>query len=62
MATRKMIDCRKIPSQTHCSVSISGTEEEIIPLAMYHAVAHHQEKDGPELREQIRGSMGEARD
>jgi Protein of unknown function (DUF1059) len=57
MADRKVADCRKFPSEKPCSVTISGTEEEVMTVATQHAVASHGEEDTPELREQIRGLL-----
>ncbi len=51
---RKIIDCRLYPSEKNCSVAISGTEQEILDLAVHHAVATHGHKDTPELRKQLR--------
>jgi predicted small metal-binding protein len=53
--TRKFIDCREFPSDTHCSVAISAdTEDELVQVAAQHAVAVHQHQDTPELRQQLR--------
>ena len=58
MATsRKMIDCRRIPSERNCSVTISGTEDEVLTLAVRHAVEEHGHADTPELREQLRAAL-----
>jgi hypothetical protein len=57
MGERKVIDCRKLPSETGCTVTISGKEEEVLPLAVYHAVTVHGHKDAPELREQLRDML-----
>lgn len=54
MGERKVIDCRKLPSESDCTVTISGKEDEVLPLAVYHAVTVHGHKDTPELREQLR--------
>lgn len=54
MDKRKTIDCRNYPSDMNCTVTISGREKEIIPLAVHHAVTVHGHKDTPELRKQIR--------
>ncbi len=51
---RKVIDCRQFPSEKNCTLAISGTEEEVLELAVMHAVTHHGHKNTPELREQIR--------
>lgn len=52
---RKYIDCREFPSESHCSVAISAdSEKELEEAAVQHAVALHQHKDSPELRQQLR--------
>ena len=52
--SRKMMDCRRMPSERGCSVTIAGTEEEVLTLAVRHAVEEHGHADTPELREQLR--------
>lgn len=54
---RKVADCREFPSENNCSLTISGTEEEVLAAATEHAVSAHGHSDTPELREQIRGMM-----
>jgi len=54
---RKVADCRLFPSEKNCSLTISGTEEEVLTVAMQHAVASHGHKDSPELRQQIRSML-----
>jgi predicted small metal-binding protein len=56
---RKMIDCRKVPSEVNCTLSIAGTEEEVLDAAVAHAVAKHNHADTPELREMIRSGLEE---
>lgn len=55
--TRKVIDCRQFPAEKPCSIAISGTEEEVINLAVMHAGTVHGHADSPELREQIRSML-----
>lgn len=50
---RVVADCRKMPSEKNCSVTIEGTKEEVLPLAVYHVVNDHGHEDTPELREDI---------
>jgi hypothetical protein len=57
MEGRKMTDCRKMPSESGCSLTIAGTEEEVVRAAAEHACSVHGEKDTPELRELIRSSL-----
>lgn len=53
--TRKFIDCREFPSDTHCTVAISAdSEEELLQAAVEHAVSVHHHDDTPELRRQLR--------
>jgi predicted small metal-binding protein len=56
-ASRKMIDCRRMPSERNCSLTISGTEEEVLAIAVRHAVQEHGHTDSPELREKLRGAL-----
>jgi len=51
---RKFADCRLFPSEMKCSLYIAGTEEEVLKVAMRHAVEEHGHKKSPELRDQIR--------
>jgi predicted small metal-binding protein len=51
---RKVADCREYPSESNCTLTISGEEEEVVRAATDHAVSVHGHTDGPELREQIR--------
>jgi hypothetical protein len=60
MSQRKTIDCRLYPSDKSCTLSIEGTEEEVLDLAMLHAVTAHGHTDGPELREQLRVLLKDA--
>ncbi|MFE6663291.1 DUF1059 domain-containing protein [Streptomyces sp. NPDC057697] len=55
--TRKIADCRKHPSVSHCSLTIAGEEDEVVRAATDHAVAVHEHTDSPELREQIRAML-----
>jgi hypothetical protein len=54
---RKVADCRLMPSEKNCSVTISGTEEEVMMVAVRHAVNEHGHKDTPEFREQVRSML-----
>jgi predicted small metal-binding protein len=57
---RKYIDCRLFPSDSNCSIAISGdTEDEVVEAAAQHAVAVHKHQDSPQLRQQIRASIKE---
>jgi hypothetical protein len=50
---RKVADCRDFPSETGCTLTISGTQSEVIQAAAEHAVSTHGHTDGPELRKEI---------
>ena len=60
-STRKVVDCRRFPSDTNCSLTISGTEEEVLDAATQHAASRHGHENTPELREQIRRDLQEER-
>jgi hypothetical protein len=55
--TRKVVDCRDFPSETNCTLTISGREMEVLQAASEHAVSTHGHVDGPELRKQIHTMM-----
>ena len=38
---RKVIDCRRFPAEKPCSIAISGSEEEVLDLAVLHATNVH---------------------
>lgn len=58
--TRKMIDCRKIPSENNCSLTIAGTESEVLDAAVAHAISAHGHPDSPDLREMVRSGLEDA--
>jgi predicted small metal-binding protein len=51
---RKMADCRRFPSESNCSLTIVGEEDEVVRAAAEHAASVHGHEDTPEMREQIR--------
>ena len=51
---RKVADCRLYPSENGCTLTIEGTEEEVLEAATQHAVTAHGHTNSPELREQLR--------
>ena len=57
--TRKVIDCRNFPTDKNCSLAISGTEEEVLDLAVLHASTVHGHENTTELREQIRSMLSD---
>jgi predicted small metal-binding protein len=59
MAARKVVDCRLFPSENNCTLTIAGTEDEVLKAAMEHAVSSHGHADTPEFREQLRSAMQE---
>ncbi|MFP5345951.1 MAG: DUF1059 domain-containing protein [Actinomycetes bacterium] len=58
--TRKMIDCRAVPNEVGCTLTIAGQEEEVLDAATAHAVSRHGHLDSPELREQLRAALTDA--
>ena len=57
---RKFIDCREYPSEMNCTVAFSAdSDEELLEVAVQHAVQVHHHKDSPELRQQIRNLFKE---
>lgn len=54
---RKVADCRTMPSESNCTLTISGEEEEVVRAASEHAVSVHGHEDGEELRRQVRSML-----
>jgi hypothetical protein len=54
---RKVADCRDYPSESHCTLTISGEENEVLAAAKDHAIKVHKHEDTPELTDQIRGLL-----
>lgn len=57
MTERKVIDCQKVGQVSDCTLSIAGTEQEVMETAVLHAIHHHGHQDTPELRDMIRRHM-----
>jgi predicted small metal-binding protein len=55
--TRRTLDCRSMPSDSNCTVQISGEEDEVLELAVAHAVSAHGHTDTPELRDGMRAGL-----
>jgi predicted small metal-binding protein len=52
---RKFIDCRDYPSDIKCTVALSAdSEQELLEVAVQHAVATHGHSDTPQLREMLK--------
>ena len=54
---RKVADCRTMPSQFACSLTISGGEDEVVQAAVDHAVADHKHERSPDLVHGVRSSL-----
>ena len=53
--TRKYMDCRELPSESKCTVTLSAdSDEELMEAAVQHAVAVHHHQDTAELRRQLK--------
>ena len=57
---RKFIDCRQFPSDKNCTLAISGAEDEVLDLAIIHAIVSHGHNDPYELRKQLRSVLKDA--
>ena len=59
---RKTIDCSSMPSKDHCTVMISGEEDEVLELAAAHAIGAHGHTDDAELRDGLRAALRDERE
>jgi Protein of unknown function (DUF1059) len=54
---RKVADCRDFPSETGCTLTIAGTESEVLDAALHHAITVHGHEDTPEVRDWLRENL-----
>jgi predicted small metal-binding protein len=54
---RKVADCRDFPSESGCTLAISGEEEEVVLAATEHAVSVHGHEDTDEVRAWLRENL-----
>lgn len=57
--TRKVLDCRAVPSESQCSLTITGEEDEVVRAACRHAADVHGHTDDDELRRELRGQLSD---
>ena len=55
--SRMTIDCRAVPSESCCSLTISGEEDDVLRAATAHAIDVHGHTDGEELRAGLRAAL-----
>jgi predicted small metal-binding protein len=55
--SRKIADCRDYPSDSGCTLTIAGEEDEVLEAAVQHAIAQHGHEAGPELRNWLRDNL-----
>ncbi len=58
-SNRKSIDCRSFPNEFGCTLTISGSTNEVLKVALRHAIEEHGHKDTPELRKQLKTLLKE---
>jgi hypothetical protein len=54
---RVIADCRRFPSDSKCSLTIIGEEDEVLRAAAEHAISVHGHEPSSELDEQLRGML-----
>jgi hypothetical protein len=52
-----MADCRRFESESNCSLTIIGDEDEVVRTAVEHSISVHGHDDTPELRDQVRSLL-----
>lgn len=55
--SRRVADCRDIPSVSGCTLTIAGEENEVVRAASEHAVSVHGHDPGIELEAGIRAGL-----
>lgn len=56
---RKMLDCREMPSESGCTLTLIGEEDEVLRAGVAHAVDVHGHTDNEELRDGLRAGLRE---
>jgi hypothetical protein len=54
-----VVDCRRMPSESNCSLTIIGEPEEVVRAASMHAADVHGHERTPELEADIRANLEE---
>ena len=55
--SRKYIDCREMPSENNCDLTMAGSEQHVLDAAVIHAVSAHGHEETPDLRAEIRQAL-----
>lgn len=58
--SRKIADCRDMPSESGCTLTLTGEEDEVVAAACRHAVTAHGHTDTEELRDAVRAGLRDA--
>jgi hypothetical protein len=54
---RKMADCRRFESESSCTLTMIGEEQEVVEAAARHAITVHGHADTPQLRDDVRAML-----
>jgi hypothetical protein len=57
VSNRKVIDCRWFRTEQPCDITISGNEEDVLDIAVQHAVQFHGHRNTSQLREELRSML-----
>lgn len=58
MTTQRFVaNCRKVPSESNCSLLIAGTEDEVLSVLGEHVVTAHGHPRGPQLITDLKGML-----
>jgi predicted small metal-binding protein len=55
--SRKVADCRQWPSESGCTLTISGEEDEVMTAATHHAMTVHGHEDIEEVQSWLRENL-----
>ncbi len=58
-SSRKVIECRLYPAGLPCEFVVSGDAEQVLKIAVEHAVESHGLRDTPSLRERLLSMLRE---
>ena len=55
--SRKVADCRDYPSESNCTLTITGEQDEVLLAATQHAMSVHGHDDQAEVRAWLIGHL-----
>ena len=56
---RVVLDCRMYPNEIDCTLTLAGSEDEVLDVAVYHAYSWHGYEKTPEFLRKLKSMLKE---